>query len=1131
MSVTGTPGTSTFTLDVAVEDCQTFAAAGVQDGDIVSYSARGAAGWEDGRGTVGFTATTLTRGPINSSNGNAAVDFGSDVIVWIAILAEDLIQSVILDGNTAGTSAPLISPTLAFAGGNNITLSGTSNSISVIGPNTVAQSVQTLGLFAVGNTTGTTSSETRDARTISFDGAGIASVGFSAGSIIISASTAATNPLVSIFAVGNTTSDASSGVIQAGSLSFDGAGIVSVGVAGSSVVISAPSPAASGTVQNRFAGGNSFGQSSSAVGTLSSLNVSATGGISAGFSTDASSGVLMLSVAPPIASGVVGNYFASGNTTAISSSSTHTLSNISISGAGIVSVGVSTTGAGAGILVVSAPSPVASQGSLSLFAVGNTTVSSSTSSALPEALSLSGAGIITVGYSSNTILLSATTAASVGSLSLFAVGNTTISSSTSSALPEALSLSGAGIITVGYSSNTILLSATVAASGAVQNQYAIGNTTAASSSTTQTLSSVSISGAGIVSIGYSTTAAGAGALVISASTAATNPLLSLFAVGNTTTSVSSGLNQAGSLSFDGAGIVSVGISGSSVVISAPATGTVGNYFASGNTTAISSSSTHTLSAISISGAGIVSVGVSTTGAAAGILVVSASTAATNPLISVFAVGNTTSSVSSGVIQAGSLSFDGAGIVSVGISNSSVVISAPSPTASATAGNFYAIGNTTGLSSSSTMTLSSVSMSGAGGASVGFSTTAAGAGAYQISVPLGNLSLFAVGNTTGASSSTSSVLPEALSFSGTGPVSVGFSSNTIIISAATATAGPQTIFAVGNTTAVTSSGAIAAGSISFDALGALSIGLSNSSVVMSMPSVSSLVGVSGITLSTNGSTISVGEQVLSFLEPRPWLGTLAGTWAIGTMAVEPFIIPRPLTVNQANFMSSRAVAAPAMTLSSSTASRTVTASATWGSTASLVVYSQQDATSFSSFSSTTASFGMSAVLSASYSSSSKTGSQTVTFGWPQGTSAGVTSSMSTTFSTVSASLATQVMHTSSSLFANWLRNDYPFAASFPPGLYLMGIMWSSASGTSTLSTGLATISGPTWLATNGLISQGPGTSVIAVPGATISNPFPGVGSISSAGSAVPATIAWNSLSTSAGVGTSGNPMNYFYMFQG
>lgn len=1126
MTVSGTPSTGTFTLGSAVSNFQTFAAAGVQDGDTVSYSAKGIAGWEVGRGVAGSSATTLTRSPLYSSNSNAAVDFGSDVVVEISILAEDLIQSVVLSGNTAGVSIPLISPTLALVGGNNITLSGTSNSISVVGPNTVAQTVQTLGLFAVGNTTGTTSSQTRDARTISFDGAGIASVGFSAGSIIISASTAATNPLVSIFAVGNTTSDASSGVIQAGSLSFDGAGIVSVGVAGSSVVISAPSPAASGTVQNRFAGGNSFGQSSSAVGTLSSLNVSATGGISAGFSTDASSGVLMLSVAPPVASGVVGNYFASGNTTALSSSSTHTLSNISISGAGIVSVGVSTTGAGAGILVVSAPSPSASQGSLSLYAVGNTTVSSSTSSALPEALSLSGAGIITVGYSSNTILISATTAASVGSLSLYAVGNTTVSSSTSSALPEALSISGAGIVTVGYSSNTILLSVTTgatnpllsvfavgnttssvssgviaagslsfdgagivsvgvsnssivisapspAASGVIQNEYAIGNTTAASSSTTQTLSSISISGAGIVSVGYSTTAAGAGALVISASTAATNPLLSLFAVGNTTTSVSSGLNQAGSLSFDGAGIVSIGISGSSVVISAPspaASGVVGNYFASGNTTAISSSSTHTLSNISISGAGIVSVGVSTTAAGSGILVISASTAATNPLLSIFAVGNTTSSVSSGVIAAGSVSFDGAGIVSVGVSNSSVVISAPAS--------------------------------------------------------VGSLSLYAVGNTT-ISSSTSSALPEALSFSATGPLSIGYSSNTIILSAATVAAGPQTIFAVGNTTAVTSSGAIAAGSITFDALGALSVGLSNSSVVMSMPSVSSLIGTNGITLSTAGTNISVSQVMGSFTEPRVWQGTTTSTWPLGTMAVVPFNLVRPVSINQFNFFSLRAVAAPLMTFSSSTASRTATASATWGSTASLVIYSQQDATSFSTFSSTTASFGMSAVLSGSYSSSSKTFSQTVTFGWPQGTSAGLTSSMSTTFSHVSSTAASQVMHTSSSLFANWLRNDYPFAASFPPGNYLAGIMWSSASGSSTLSTGLMTLSAPTWLASNGVITQGLSvTSVIAVPGAAISNPFPGVGSTSSAASAVPGTIAWQSISS-----TVSHPVNYFYLNQG
>lgn len=58
---------------------------------------------------------------------------------------------------------------------------------SMVGSYTVpTQSNQTLGLYAVSNTTGESSSSTFDARTLSFHGAGVASVGYSNGSVVIS---------------------------------------------------------------------------------------------------------------------------------------------------------------------------------------------------------------------------------------------------------------------------------------------------------------------------------------------------------------------------------------------------------------------------------------------------------------------------------------------------------------------------------------------------------------------------------------------------------------------------------------------------------------------------------------------------------------------------------------------------------------------------------------------------------------------------------------------------------------------------------------------------------------------------------------------------------------------------------
>jgi hypothetical protein len=91
MTVTGTPGTGTITLNAAVSGYQTFAAAGVPNGATVSYGISDAAGaWEVGRGVYTSSGTSLTRGPIYSSNSNAAISATSAATVRVTLLAEDL---------------------------------------------------------------------------------------------------------------------------------------------------------------------------------------------------------------------------------------------------------------------------------------------------------------------------------------------------------------------------------------------------------------------------------------------------------------------------------------------------------------------------------------------------------------------------------------------------------------------------------------------------------------------------------------------------------------------------------------------------------------------------------------------------------------------------------------------------------------------------------------------------------------------------------------------------------------------------------------------------------------------------------------------------------------------------------
>jgi hypothetical protein len=100
MSVSGTPGTGTITLGSAVSGYQTFAAAGVVDGEVVSYSILDGTNWEVGRGTYTASGATLSRGPLFSNANNAAINASSSAVVWIAPLAEDFKISALQDTNT-----------------------------------------------------------------------------------------------------------------------------------------------------------------------------------------------------------------------------------------------------------------------------------------------------------------------------------------------------------------------------------------------------------------------------------------------------------------------------------------------------------------------------------------------------------------------------------------------------------------------------------------------------------------------------------------------------------------------------------------------------------------------------------------------------------------------------------------------------------------------------------------------------------------------------------------------------------------------------------------------------------------------------------------------------------------------
>lgn len=88
---TTTTGTGTITLGAAVAGFQTFAAAGVADGQTVRYVIEDGDDWEIGEGVYTASGTTLSRSVLESSNADAAINLSGDAEVFITAVAEDIV--------------------------------------------------------------------------------------------------------------------------------------------------------------------------------------------------------------------------------------------------------------------------------------------------------------------------------------------------------------------------------------------------------------------------------------------------------------------------------------------------------------------------------------------------------------------------------------------------------------------------------------------------------------------------------------------------------------------------------------------------------------------------------------------------------------------------------------------------------------------------------------------------------------------------------------------------------------------------------------------------------------------------------------------------------------------------------
>lgn len=786
-------------------------------------------------------------------------------------------NNVSIIGNVSGAPALISSGTLFLAGGNNVTLSQNGQSITISANTAAAANLSVSG----GSTSGAFGG-------LTFSNANNQSFGLNNGTIT-------------------------------GSVNAPGLGTTFVGAN------------VSGSMTLNTAGFNL---------SLSAPNESGIGLSALGSSQSA--GTLVLSNSNGLSFGMNGSTVtASYNSTQFAGTGT-TFSGTNVSGSMTLnSAGLSLALSGA------AGGSGASTGGI--YAAGNTTGQSSSSTYAQSSLNLSLAGLISGGWSSNTFVISApgTTGLTQLSAGMSTAGNTAGNTGLASAQ---LVLVGSNNITLSGSTNggSATISFIGGAGGGGGGGVAFGVSTAgntAGATGTVSTGNVVLVGSGPISLSQATGGAGSAA-TITINAPATSSLVGtngisisnngstisvsqispiVFLTGNTTGQSSSSSYAPQSLVVSGAGGASVGWSGSTLIVSGGAGGQTTQTQPAGNIAGVGT----TFNGANVSGSMTLnSVGLN--------LSLSAGAGGGATTGGIYAAGNTTGQSSNSTYPNSSLNISLAGVLSGGWSSNSFIISSPGTTGltqlsagMSTGGNtagttglasaqlVLAGGNNITLSGSTnagSMTISIAGGAGGGGLSGGVSTggnTAGNTGTYSGQI------VFAGGNniTLSVSSGAAGAQTITISGGGAGAGSVNFSAGTtsgnlgsVVLSNSngvsfglngstiTASANGVTtvgLYALGNTTQ-NSSTTLNQSALSFNGIGALTVGYSNSSIQLSAPAVSSISGTGQVSVSVNGSTISIGVPALQTLSYgfNPYENQVVALNQVGqaSLLIDPEILP-------------------------------------------------------------------------------------------------------------------------------------------------------------------------------------------------------------------------------------------------